>query len=57
MICKETGFVKEYEGDALGMMRVYTKMVKMNQTIDGPVNHSCVLILEGDFNFLETDGQ
>ena len=37
-------------------MTVYTKMVRMNQTIDGPVNHSGVLILEDDFNFLETDG-
>lgn len=42
-------------GDVLGMA-IWTKTVGMNQSINGPVDHTHVLALEDDFDFSETDG-
>lgn len=37
-------------------MAIQTKTVGMTESINGPVDHTHVLVLEDDFDFSETDG-
>lgn len=37
-------------------MAICPKMVGMNQSINGPVDHALVLVLGDDFDFSEADG-
>lgn len=54
MICR-VWICKRSIGDIL-RIAIETKMVGMNQTINGLVDYTHALVLEYEFDFSETDG-